>query len=485
MEIGETVYNGVKSLGGDEWTPIYKSYSIIYAMDGTKSNPSQVTVSSDDGQTVYNLNFSSMANNWSDGLVLSAQRKSANGQTTFRTTASTWTQDDPLKTFILNPRVISQTNTLDSGQSTQVQTTYSSDGTGNVSSVVEYGFDGLARRKTVTTYWHETHSQYVAKNLTNLVASVSIRNGSDTEVSRTTFAYDDYANYPMTGYSSVPNHHSSYDATYQVRGNRTGSSRYYIEQARSITAFAKYDIAGNVVWTQDPKGNVSTTSYASPYAFPSSTANALNQTAQMTWFATGSLHTATDANGASSTYLYDWLNRKTSEQTPAASNTFAYDDINYVFTSDTSSGYGYTTSDPMGDAAQTEKDVPTGNDIMQTTAYDAVGRVTSQTVPYQSGSGGASGTYQYDELGRIKTYSPPSGGQITYTYSGNSTIVSDPEQKRKESFYNEDGKLIKVVEEDANGKLYPNDPNYYTSYAYDTLGHLLQITQGAQTRSFT
>ena len=118
MEIGETVYNGVKSLGGDEWTPIYKSYSIIYAMDGTKSNPSQVTVSSDDGQTVYNLNFSSMANNWSDGLVLSAQRKSANGQTTFRTTASTWTQDDPLKTFILNPRVISQTNTLDSGQST-------------------------------------------------------------------------------------------------------------------------------------------------------------------------------------------------------------------------------------------------------------------------------------------------------------------------------------------------------------------------------
>jgi hypothetical protein len=171
--------------------------------------------------------------------------------------------------------VICQTTTLDNGQSTQVQTNYANDGTGNVRSIVEIGFNGSPRRQTITTYWHETNPQYVAYNLTNLVASVSIRDGSNNEVSRTSFGYDDYAHYPMTTYSGgVPNHNSSYDTNYMTRGNRTSNSKYYIEQARSITSYAKYDIAGNVLWAQDPKGNVSTTSYVSypySYVFPAST----------------------------------------------------------------------------------------------------------------------------------------------------------------------------------------------------------------------
>src|SRR5688572_26995696 len=55
-------------------------------------------------------------------------KRNAAGET-LRTQTSTWTQDDTGVTYIVNPRITSQTTTLDKGLSTRVDTTYTTNGT--------------------------------------------------------------------------------------------------------------------------------------------------------------------------------------------------------------------------------------------------------------------------------------------------------------------------------------------------------------------
>jgi RHS repeat-associated protein len=465
-------------------TEIFRDTSISYETSEMKSNPSQVTVSNSDGRTIMSLGYSTSGRNWSDGLVLSTQRKSPNGATLFRTVASTWTQDDISKNWVFNPRVTSQVTTLDNSLTTQVDTTYTADNTGNVHEVVEKGFDGQPYRITTTSYWHEAHSEYTAKNLTNLVSMVSVKNGSSIEVARSTRSYDEYASYPMTSYASVPMHDSSYGTSYTIRGNATSVGQYYLEQSRYIYSHAKYDITGNVVWAQDPNGSATTTTYYPSlynYTFPLFVTNPLNQTTQFGWRWTGSPVIKIDANGQTSQWLYDWADRKVGESLPGTQQkTYGYDDADFLAVSSSSSGTGYVASNSTGDVLQTQKEDPVASDyVTQTADYNFSGQVTTQSVPFRSGGSGANGTYTYDALGRVLTIHPPSGGQVTYQYTGNETIVTDPEGRRKKTLYNEKGQIIKVTEEDQSGNWGPE-----TTYSYNTLGNLVQVTQGAQTRTF-
>src|SRR5262249_26581962 len=55
--------------------------------------------------------------------------------------------------------------------------------------------------------------------------------------------------------------------------------------------------------------------------------------------------------------------------------------------------------------------------------------------------------------------------------------VTDQALKRRRSETDALGRLVKVIED-------PGGLNYETSYSYDSLGNLLQVTQGSQTRTF-
>jgi YD repeat-containing protein len=84
------------------------------------------------------------------------------------------------------------------------------------------------------------------------------------------------------------------------------------------------------------------------------------------------------------------------------------------------------------------------------------------------------------------TVNPPAGGQVSYLYVGNTTQATDPDGKKKLNYYNEAGKVIKVVDENANGSIDVNNPDldYTTTYQYDLLGRLTQVVRGVQTRSY-
>ncbi len=178
-----------------------------------------------------------------------------------------------------NPRVISQRTTLDDNQSTRTDFTYTSDGTGNVRQASEYGFTGELIRSTTTNYLHETNSNYANLNLTNLPASVSITDGSGTEVSRTEYTYDGYA---LTSYGgSILNQDPAYNAGFTTRGNPTS-----VRRNPSVTTSMRYDVAGNLVSMTDARGNTTTTSFSSgtSYTFPQSVTNALGHATSFSWF---------------------------------------------------------------------------------------------------------------------------------------------------------------------------------------------------------
>lgn len=122
------------------------------------------------------------------------------------------------------------------------------------------------------------------------------------------------------------------------------------------------------------------------------------------------------------------------------------------------------------------------NYIATDTAYDALGRMAATYNPSRMTNGQSDGlgyatTMGYDALGRVVNVKTADGSTTTTSYTGNQTTVTDPAGKSRQYTYNALGMLTKVVED-------PSGLNYTTSYQYDVLGDLTQVTQGSEIRSF-
>ncbi len=77
-------------------------------------------------------------------------------------------------------------------------------------------------------------------------------------------------------------------------------------------------------------------------------------------------------------------------------------------------------------------------------------------------------------------------GSVTTAYSANFTTVTDQAGKVRRSMTDALGRLVRVDEPDASNNLGTTaSPVQPTSYGYDVLGNLLNVTQGSQTRTFT
>jgi RHS repeat-associated protein len=78
-----------------------------------------------------------------------------------------------------------------------------------------------------------------------------------------------------------------------------------------------------------------------------------------------------------------------------------------------------------------------------------------------------------------------STGKVTTAYDADFTTVTDQAGKVRRSMTNGLGQLARVDEPDAGGSLgLPESPAQPTSYSYDALGNLRQVTQGQQQRFF-
>jgi hypothetical protein len=155
---------------------------------------------------------------------------------------------------------------------------------------------GSLLRQTVTSYYALNNSSYLMYNLLKIPSSVQVKDGGGTQRAYTTFAYDG------SGLSSsgITTQHSSSPAGGSVRGNQTSVSRWLNTTGGYQTNSAVYFDTGTVNTATDPKGNTTTYAFSSTYAgaYLTTATNALHQARTNVYdFNEGLLISTTDPNG--------------------------------------------------------------------------------------------------------------------------------------------------------------------------------------------
>jgi RHS repeat-associated protein len=161
------------------------------------------------------------------------------------------------------------------------------------------------------------------------------------------------------------------------------------------------------------------------------------------------------------------------------------------------------TSDQMGRPILNEKNEngSSSYSIFSNTVYDVQNRVVLSSNPRRSASATTDGWTRVtkDVLGRVTesatfagaSQPPTSGtnsnwtGSATSAYTYNATTVTDQAGKVRRSITNALGQLVEVDEPNSSGQLDVSGAAVQpTTYYYDVLGNLTQVTQGGQNRYF-
>ncbi|MGH9396158.1 MAG: RHS repeat-associated core domain-containing protein [Terriglobia bacterium] len=384
--------------------------------------------------------------------------------------------------------------TLDNGQTSETSLTYSS--TSQLTDKYEYDYGGTLLRHTHTNY-----ASFGSTGIDDRPSSVITYDGSGSRVAETDYAYDQTGvrgSFGITGHDDV-----NYGTSFNNRGNATTKTEWLNTGGASPVTTYTYDLTGQMLTMTDPNKNVTSYAYADHYASGSPPGQTNAYLTQITYpqtdfahvvkfsdnYAGGQLATSTDQNGNTTSYAYsDPLDRLTQINYPDGGKTqYSYNDSPpspSVTTTKaiTSSQNDVSTSimDGVGHAVRTElTSDPAGTDYTDTT-YDGEGRAWTQSNPYRSTGDPSYGitTTAYDALGRVTSVTRPDGNVASTSYSGNCTTATDEQGKTRESCSDGLGRLTLVVED-------PSGLNYHTTYTYDALDNLLTSVDGGQTRRFT
>ena len=166
-------------------------------------------------------------------------------------------------------------------------------------------------------------------------------------------------------------------------------------------------------------------------------------------------------------------------------STFSYDDLNRVVTTtgDLTANndnvlLGKVLYDGLGRTTETRQYEGGTNYISAQTQYDALGRayrVSNPFRPWQSETAVWT-TTAFDALGRVTSVTTPDSAVVTSSYNGNAETATDQAGKSRKSVADALGRLTSVYED-------PNGLNYQTNYGYDVLDDLVTVNQGVQARS--
>jgi len=408
----------------------------------------------------------SSAGDWKDGLPLVEQVIDSSGKI-WRTRTRTWTSDTG--TSAVNPRVSSVVTQLDDG--TQSAITYAYDVNGNVTDTRETDFaagaPGPLLRETVTSY------ASLGNHILNRPAQVLVKDAAGI-LSRTDFAYDEYASFPLHGVSPAAGQHD--DANYSTastnaRGNLTTKTVYANapQGTGGIISTFTYDVLGNRIAAQEGccARAHSVYSATTQYGFPDSvsTGPVGNQlTASFTYnLGSGTMASSTDANEQITTYTYDINNRKTSTHTPDGVTVgTSYDDAsgNSGWTSSTTANSHLTTVTLDFGGHELSNKLFIGAALVSTisNSYDALGRITQSSNPFGPNDPPVYTIYTYDSLGRTTQRTPPAlavgSVQNSYqtNYSGHLATFRDPAGRQRNEIHNSLGELIEVDEPGASSE---------------------------------
>jgi len=227
-------------------------------------------------------------------------------------------------------------------------------------------------------------------------------------------------------------------------------------------------------------------------------------------FTTGLITSTTDENGQISNFSYkddddihiDVMNRLRKITRPDGGWTrYTFHDVagDMFYSTETKQDatrtlLQYDYVDGLGRVSRIFLSEGDGNFMVTDHLYDLMGRALKTSNPYRTATLG--GTVNpntapywtssvYDALGRVTTLTMPDGSTVTTQYSGIYTTVTDQAGKMKRQKIDALGRTVRVDEPDNNGSLGAVDtPTQPTSYTFNVLGQIVQVDQGQQHRYF-
>lgn len=317
----------------------------------------------------------------------------------------------------------------------------------------------------------------------------------------TNFSYDAKGNLAMVTDPAGATTSYSYDAAGNVIGitDTKGAVTQFVYDAgnrliktidpQGNTTLYTYDLSGNKTSETDANGNSTRYEYNSRNQLIKS----IDALGSATTYAYGGsscpscgggngekLTALTDANGNTTSYLYDQLGRALKENDQLGSTTaYAYDARNNPISKTDANGNTINFSyDANGRLLK--KTYPDGTD--ETFSYDSKGNLITAANKH------ISYTFSYDAAGRVKSVSDSTGKVISYEYDllGNKTKMISPEGKSLTYTYDKANRLTSIVNGgtfifgyDARGQrsslTYPNGDT--ATYAYDKQGRLTSLVR--------
>ncbi|WP_028778736.1 DNRLRE domain-containing protein, partial [Shimazuella kribbensis] len=338
----------------------------------------------------------------------------------------------------------------------------------------------ISNRKSETVTYTYNGSEKIATDLKgNQTKYVMDTNGNPTSIT------------DAKGNTSKYTYDSAHRITKQEDPNGAITTWTYDSNGLMLT---ETDAVNNAI--ADPEQRKSTI-YEYQYSLGGKVADLIKKTSpagryiKYTYDAQGNLLTTEDAKGNKVTYTYHGTTGLVKTVTDANGNVTTYGDA-------TSSDYGYA---PTGQA----KVITNAKGEKTTTSYGERGEILTVT-----DANGNTSTFTYDVFERALTSkipkdvskneyitvpapvydgddnviekTLPNGAKITYTYDDNDNVLSVTNPKNNSTDpdsittyqYDQVGNLIKETE--PKGNLTPNDPNdYTTTYSYNELNQLVAV----------
>lgn len=418
-----------------------------------------------------------------------------------------------------NPHLTdTETTLLDTNEVTATKYTYDPYSNVTDEKVFDFGVGsrGVLLRETSRSY--VTSSNYVDAPTNNnggsnqpahirgLVASQTVKNGTNQIETTSTYVYDGGS---LAGSDAgVPGRAPNYAASHSRRGNVTQMTAGANNPDDQTTMTMSYDVFGNVVAVDGPLPNQHTrTTYEGGqglfFTYPTQSeqdvtgGNDGNRTltSRSTFDPfTGAVLATTGFNGETISYQYnDLLDRLTRETRPPGFGftTYAYSAPNTPTTVTVESQLdnrmvsAINEFDGLLRTTKQRRNDPDG-EVSSEPTYDGLGRVSTVTNPHRGNAADTDGltTTTYDGLSRVLSVNTRGTegdtGTVRTQYFGRNVTVTDQAGKQRRSLTDGLGRLSQVIEPNATGALSQN-----TDYDYDARGNLLQVNQGAQTRTFT